>query len=80
MDLEVLGAKVTLSCEQHLNVLGCRIEDWGEARGRHFGGLGILLKSRYRIQALGIRIMTIMRRSRDCKAHGCDTRLIELCA
>ena len=77
MDLEVFGTKVTLSCKQHLNVLGCGIEDWGDARGRHAGGLGTLSKSRYQTQALGIRMM---RRSRDGRVHGFDTRLIELCA
>ena len=35
MDLEVLGAKVALSCKKHLNVLGGGIEDRGEVVGCH---------------------------------------------
>lgn len=30
MDLQVFGADVALSCDEHLNVLGGCIKDWGE--------------------------------------------------
>ena len=35
VDLEVLGADVTLCCEEHLNVLGGGIEYWGQICRRH---------------------------------------------
>ncbi len=38
VDLQVLGADVTLSREQHLNVLRGGIEDGGEIVGRHVRG------------------------------------------
>lgn len=37
--LEVLGAKVTLSRQEHLNVLAGGIENWGQLRGSHGGRL-----------------------------------------
>lgn len=33
--LQILGAQVTLCCQQHLHVSGCRIEDRGQIGGRH---------------------------------------------
>jgi len=30
VDLKVFGADVALSCDEHLNVLGSGIENWGE--------------------------------------------------
>lgn len=39
VNLEVLGAQVALSCEEHLNVLGGGVEDRGELRGGHYGRL-----------------------------------------
>ena len=36
MNLQVLGPKMALSCEQHFNVLRRGIEYGGKVRGRHF--------------------------------------------
>lgn len=39
VNLHVLGAQVALSCEEHLNVLGGGIENWGELRRSHLDDL-----------------------------------------
>jgi len=41
VNLQVLGSEVALSCEEHLNVLGGGIEDWGEVRRSHLCGLNL---------------------------------------
>lgn len=39
VDLHVLAADVALGGQQHLNVLGGRIEDGGKVGGRHLRGI-----------------------------------------
>lgn len=38
VNLEVLGSEMRLSCKEHLNVLGRRVEDGGELGRRHLCG------------------------------------------
>ena len=39
MNLQVLGSQMALSCEEHLNILGSSIEDWGELGRCHLCNL-----------------------------------------
>lgn len=47
VNLQVLGAQMTLRCEQHLHILGGGIECRGEVIRRHVASLDISAVSRY---------------------------------
>lgn len=48
VNLQVLGSEVGLSCEEHLNILGSGIENWGELRRSHLCDLTGAMSNRWR--------------------------------